>query len=175
MTSPAFPICDAEVQDDPTTPQIIGEGTTFGVECAIRVLSNPPVFGGIRYEHWRADAQLDEAIITTTTAVTVPTIRYECDGTETTGSEQVGVEYGHAFPDAIDGDVVVVYAGEQQLGVISLSSQAGCPMLAEPAPQECQVCGPEGSMGCTVGGDLGFGFGLLIAVAIALGSRRRAR
>jgi MYXO-CTERM domain-containing protein len=173
MTSPAFPICDAEVFDEPTMPQLIGEGTTFGVACSIRVLSNPPVFGGIRYEHWRSDAQLDEALITTTTAVNVATIRHECDGTETAGSVQVGVEYGHAFPDAIDGDVVVVYAGEQQLGVISLTAQASCPAL-DFEPQECQVCGPEGSVGCSVGGD-GLGFGVLIAVALALGCRRRAR
>ncbi len=173
MSSPAFPICDAEVQDDPTTPRIIGEGNTFGPECSIGVLSNPPVAGGIRYEHWRADVQIGEVITTNPAAVTVPSIRHECDGSQTTDTVQVGVQYGHAFADAMDGDIVVVYAGEQQLGVISLSLQAGCPTLEELPPQECQVCGPEGSPGCAVGGDAGVG--VLLALTLAVGRRRRRR
>lgn len=174
MSSPAFPICNAEVQDDPATPQILDNGNAFGVGCSIRVLANPPVQGGIRYEHWRVDAQLDEATITTTTAVVVPSIRHECDGSEITGTVQVGVEYGHVFPAAIAGDTVIVYAGELEIGSVSLAADAGCPAI-DFAPQECQVCGPEGGLGCAVGGDVGVGFGVLVAVVIALGCRRRAR
>jgi MYXO-CTERM domain-containing protein len=169
MSSPAFPICEADVQDDPSTPRIIGDGFAVGIGCEVRVLANPPVEGGLRYEHWRDEVLLDEATVTTSTTITVPSTRHECDGSVTMGDVELGVEYGHLFPDAAVGDTVIVFAGEEQIGSVSFALIT-CPAIGY-EPQECQVCGPEG--GCTVGGDAGLG--VLVAAAIALVCRRRAR
>ncbi|MEO8703669.1 MAG: hypothetical protein ABI867_26705 [Kofleriaceae bacterium] len=168
-SSPEFPICDSE---QPT--QGFFAVDEVGPTCAVRWIEAEPIPGGLVFELHTSDGRLaGTGEVITPDELAVPERRHECDGTINDTSRSV-FSYSATFLTAQPGDEVwVVNRSGNAFATLTYGS-GGCGTF-ELAATECQVCGPEATMGCADaggGGATGIAFGL-VALVGSLARRRR--
>jgi hypothetical protein len=170
-SSPEFPICDA---DEPLG-FLVAEPGQLAPGCAVRWIEPEPVAGGVRFELHAPDGQLiGDGVDPTALEVQAPERRHECDGTVVDTVRSV-YEYSVTFQTAQQGDQVwVIDTATGNVFANATYEGQECTTIAL-AASECQVCGPEASMGCA---DVSGGRGTGVLVFAALGAimlRRRRR